>query len=106
KDRVVVLSYNLWQTAFAADPQVVGRTISISGRNQEVIGVMPRDFFFPSRDVQIFMAAGYKPGIFTEYRRPHFLNVLARLRPGVSIMQAREQMTAVARRLEQMYPDT
>ena len=106
KDRVVILSYNLWQTAFAGDPRIVGRTISLSGRTYDVLGVMPRDFFFPSREIQIFTPLGFKPSVFTEMRRAHMLNVVARLRDGVSLAQAREQMTAIARRLEQMYPDT
>ena len=106
KDRVVILSYNLWQTAFAGDPRIVGRTISLSGRTYDVLGIMPRDFFFPSHDIQIFTTVGFKPSVFTEMRRPHMLNVVARLRDGVSLVQARSQMTAIARRLEQMYPDT
>lgn len=47
KERVAVLSYNLWQTQFAGDPQVVGRSISLTGKTYEVIGVMPRSFSFP-----------------------------------------------------------
>ena len=106
RNRVAVLSYGLWRNAFAGDPRVVGRTISLTGRNYEVIGVMPRDFFFPSHDVQIFIPEGIKPSNFVQLRRPHWLSVIARLRPGVSLEQARDQMTAIAGRLEQMYPDT
>ena len=68
---------------------------------------MPREFFFPSHDVQIYIACiGVPPKFFAETRRPHMLQVVARLRDGVSLEQAREQMTGVASRLEQMYPDT
>jgi predicted permease len=105
-DRVAILGYGLWQSLFAGDPSVVGRTISLSGRNYSVVGVMPRAFFFPGRDVQLWVPLGYKPGIFVEMRRPHWLHVIARLRPGVSLEQARAQMTAVAAQLERQYPDT
>ncbi len=49
---------------------------------------MPRDFFFPGRDVQIWVPVAYRPSIFTSSRRPHWLGVVARTRPGVSLSQA------------------
>jgi predicted permease len=106
EDRVAILSYNLWQTAFGGDPHIAGRSISLTGKAYDVIGVMPRDFFFPSHEIQIFVPLGFKPSIFTEHRRPHYLQVIARLREGVSMKRASEQMTGIASRLEQMYPDT
>ena len=106
KGRVVVLSYGLWQTLFAGDPGVVGRTISLSGRAWDVVGVMPRGFFFPGRDVQLWIPFGYKPSVFVEARRPHWINIVGRLRPGVTLEQAQRDMKAIAARLEQMYPDT
>jgi len=106
KNRVTILSYDLWQTGFAGDPHIIGRTISLTGTAYDVVGVMPRAFFFPGHDKQIYLPFGFKPSLFTEQRRPHYLNVIARLRDGVSIAQAGRQMTAVASRLEQMYPDT
>jgi putative ABC transport system permease protein len=106
KNRVAVLSYNLWQSQFAGDPHVVGRTISLTGKTYEVIGVMPRSFFFPGHPIQIYSPWGFKPSIFTAHRRPHYLNVIARLRPNISLDQAATQMTSIARRLEEKYPDT
>jgi len=92
KARVVILSYGLWQTLFAADPAIVGRTIALSGRTYDVVGVMPRGFFFPGRDVQLWIPFRFKPSLFVEMRRPHWLNVIARLRPGVSLEQAAADM--------------
>ncbi len=106
KGRVVVLSYGLWQSAFGGDPNILGRTISLTARDYVVVGVMPGNFFFPSRQIQLWVAAGMDPKVFAEMRRPHFLNVIARLRPEVPIAQARAQMTTIASRLEKQYPDT
>jgi len=106
KDRVVVLSYGLWQSAFAGDRGILGKDISLNGRNYRVIGVMPADFFFSSRDTDLWFAAGFKPEIFAEMRRPHFLRVVGRLRPGVSVTQAQADLATVASQLEREYPNT
>jgi putative ABC transport system permease protein len=106
KARVVILSYGLWQSVFAADPTITGKTVVLSGRTYDVVGVMPRDFFFPGRDVQIWVPVAYQPSIFTSSRRPHWLGVVARTRPGVSLSQAQQEMNAIARGLERQYPDT
>src|SRR3954470_3168983 len=106
RSRVVVLSYAFWQSAFGGDPAVVGRTIALSGRGYEVVGVMPRTFFFPGRDVQLWTPFGYTRQQVSAARRPHWLGVVARRRPGVSFEQARDDMNAIARDLERQYPDT
>ncbi len=106
RSRVAVLSYGLWQSAFGGDPAIVGRTITLSGRAYDVVGVMPRTFFFPGRDVQLWIPFGYAPELLKTARRPHWLGVVARRRPGVSFEQARDDMTAIARDLEKQYPDT
>jgi predicted permease len=106
KARVAILSYGLWQSAFGGDPQIVGKTIALSGRGYDVVGVMPRAFFFPGRDVQLWTPFGYTPKRIADSRRPHWLGVVARLKPGVTFEQARQDMTAIARQLEQQYPDT
>jgi predicted permease len=104
--RVAILSYGLWQSAFGGDPAIVGKTIALSGRSFDVVGVMPRTFFFPGRDVQLWLPFGYTAQRVLSSRRPHWLGVVARLRPEVSLEQAREDMHGVARQLEQQYPDT
>jgi putative ABC transport system permease protein len=105
-DRVLVLAYGTWQRLFNADPGVVGRTVTLSGRSMTVIGVMPSGFFFPNRTAQFWTPVGVKPEVFVKMRRAHWMNTVARLRPGVSLSQAREQMTAIAATLERTYPDT
>jgi putative ABC transport system permease protein len=97
--RVVILSYGLWQSAF-------GRSITLSGRAYEVVGVMPRQFAYPGRDVQMWTPLAYPADRIARGRRPHYLGTVARLRPGVTIEQARQEMTAIAAQLEKEYPDT
>ncbi len=106
KGRVAILSYGLWRSAFAGDPGVVGKTVVLSGRTYDVVGVMPRAFFFPGRDVQLWQPVGYQPSLFTTSRRPHWLGVVARRKPGVSFEQAEQEMNSLARGLERQYPDT
>jgi putative ABC transport system permease protein len=106
KERVAVLSHGVWQSQFGGDPGIVGRTIRLDGKAFAVVGVMPPSFFFPTRDVQVWLPLGFKPADFVEQRRPHYLSVVARRRPGVSMEQARDEMGAIASRLEEAYPDT
>jgi predicted permease len=100
-----ILSWPLWQARFAGDANIVGQTISLDSRPYEVVGVMPREFYFPSRGVQVWIALGFKPAVFVEQRRPHYLDVVARLKPGVEIAQARAEMTNIASQLEREHPD-
>ena len=66
KARVAILSYGLWQSAFGGDPAVLGRTITLSGRGYDVVGIMPKAFFFPGRDVQLWVPVGYPPDMIHE----------------------------------------
>jgi putative ABC transport system permease protein len=106
KHRVAVLSYGLWQSAFGGDRAIVGSQIALNGRTFDVVGVMPRDFFFPGKDVQIWLPFGYAQNIFQQARRPHWLGVIARRKPGVSLPRAQNEMDAIAAALERQYPDT
>ena len=103
--RVVILAHKLWATRFSSDPSVVGRTLSLSGVSFEVAGVLPQDFESQDPDIQLwspspFAAPGEAPS-----RVSHFLEVYARLKPGVTLDQARADMDRVGRQLETAYPD-
>jgi putative ABC transport system permease protein len=100
------LSFGLWQSAFGGDPAVLGRTITLSGRGYDVVGIMPTAFFFPGRDVQLWMPVGYPPDMITKTRRPHFLGAIARMKPGVGLERAKQDMDRIAKELEAEYPDT
>jgi putative ABC transport system permease protein len=106
RDKVVVLSYGLWQRRFGADPKVVGRVITLDGVGREVVGVMPPGFYFPSKEAELWVPVGWNRKKIAALRRPHFLRAVGRLRPGVSVEQAREEMQALAGRIEAQHPDT
>lgn len=102
--RVAVLSYELWQRNFGADPQIVGRNIPINGENFTVVGVAPPGFRYPSRLTELWTPLALTPAQMAN-RGSHFLNVIARLKPGVTLEQAQQQMSLIARRIEQQYPN-
>jgi hypothetical protein len=87
--RVVVISYALWQRRLGGAADVVGKSIRLDGEDHQVIGVMPRDFLYPHRIVEVWrpLLAGLPPP--QQIRHDlHNLSVVARLRPGVSVEQA------------------
>jgi putative ABC transport system permease protein len=100
---VVVLSYSLWQGRYAGDSYIVGRAILMNGAKYTVIGVMPKTFVFPARNNSFWMPISFTPQDLTN-RGSHFLNALARLKPGVSVEQARAETAQIAKRLERAYP--
>jgi len=101
-ERVVVLSHGLWQTRFAGDKSVVGKTIQMNGRPATVIGVMRPEFAFPSSDIGAYMALRATPS--TWARSNGGLSVIARMRPGVDVAAAQRDLGDVSRRLEAEYP--
>jgi putative ABC transport system permease protein len=106
KHTVAVLSYGLWRRRFGADPEIVGRKIMFNGRDYEIVGVMPPDFYFPSKEAELWLPMGWNYSQIAQLRRPHFLRAVGRLKPGVTLGQARSEMAAIASRLERQYPDT
>jgi putative ABC transport system permease protein len=104
---VAVLSHGLWQRRFGGDPNVIGRTLTLNDRGYTVIGVMPQGFRFPSR-VEMWVPVGPlsdQPGWRSRGSHPG-LFALARLKAGVTLEQAREDMKIVAAALEKQYPDS
>jgi putative ABC transport system permease protein len=102
--RVALLSYDYWQRRFAADPQVIGRTLTVDTfgrRDYTIVGVMPPGFRFPNQ-TEIWLPVGWD-GIPRERRGP-WLSVIARLKAGVSLQQAQAEMSAIQGRIEQQHP--
>jgi putative ABC transport system permease protein len=102
RDRVVVLSDELWQRNFGGDRGIINRSIPLNGEQYTVIGVMPREISALYRTVQM-----WSPLVFTDKERlergDHKYFVIGRLKPSVTLAQAREQMDSIAARLEQQY---
>src|SRR5437773_4161945 len=104
---VVLLSHGLWQDRFGGAADILNQAITLDGRLFTVVGIMPAGFAFPNRtdlwvpvgplsDEESWKSRGNHPGLFG----------LARLKPGVSLDQARSEMDTIAVRLEQQYPDS
>jgi len=101
--KCALISFSLWQRRYGADPRIVGRSILMDGQSTTVLGVMPRDFFFPARDIDFWSPGYFTPQVLAE-RDNHFLTVVARLKPGVTPDDAQADMTVIAKRLVQQYP--
>jgi putative ABC transport system permease protein len=108
---VVVISRSLWQRAFGSDPAIVGKEIKLGGKATTVLGVMPDDFRFPiQREArsEYWQPISSSPSYVAtkDKRDTRSLRVLARLKPGVTMAQANEELSAISRRLEEQYPDS
>jgi predicted permease len=99
----VVLSYGLWQRSFGADSGVLGRKVVLDGALYVVIGVMPAEFRFPDQAVELWLPFQFPEAAFSD-RNNNYLEGVARLRPGVSLEQARADMNVVADQLRRQYP--
>ena len=103
-EHVVVLSHRLWTSEFGGDPGLVGRSITLDSEAYTVIGVMPEGSVFDRTFNQLWRPLAFTPDERT--RNFHWLQVLARLKPGVTLEQARAQMDAIGARIAADYPDS
>ena len=102
RHRVVLLSDGLWRRRFGADPSIVGRTVAFNGRTFEIIGVLPAHFWWPTRpDIIVPLALDDHD---RTLRAAHFLEAIGRLRDGVSLERAREDLRIIGARLSQEFP--
>lgn len=101
--QVALLSYGFWQAQFGGNGNVIGKTVRLDGVPHTVIGVMPALFQFPNRSIQAWTPLALHEEDFKE-RNDTYLEVLARLRPGVSVEQSRRELAAVSAHLERQYP--
>jgi putative ABC transport system permease protein len=111
---VIVLSYSLFQRLFAADPGVIGKTVMVDGHPTTVVGVLPQGFRFlfptPSRanidptEIEAYLPAGNLAPAAQRDRNNHVIvNVVARLKPGISLQQARSEMEAIHARIVKQF---
>jgi predicted permease len=102
--RVVVMSHGLWQRRFGSDVNIIGKSLTLNGESFTVVGVMPSHFQFPSREEEMWVPIAFTPQEASNRGR-HYLEVLARTKPGVTLQQAQTEMNTIAARLQQQYPD-
>jgi putative ABC transport system permease protein len=107
RNHVAILSDGLWRRRFGADPNLIGRQIQLNGESYTVVGVMPPGFQLTQGTelwAPLTLDPAAQPG--RANRHIHNLSVIGRLKPGVSLVQAQASMGAIARQLEQQYPES
>jgi putative ABC transport system permease protein len=105
-NRVVVLGHGLWQRHFGGDPDVLGQVLTVDSygrRDYEIVGVMPPGFGLPGQ-AELWLPIGWMDVDLNERRSAHWHNVIARLKPGVTLDRARTEMNMIQARLRQAFP--
>ena len=103
QDHVVILSHGLWQRRYASDPNIIGKMIRLEDIPHTVVGVMSPEFQYPTRGVQIWTPLTFVPADFRTRTGYTYLTV-ARLKPGITLQQARAEVNFIATRLAQQHP--
>ncbi|MEK6321396.1 MAG: ABC transporter permease [Acidobacteriota bacterium] len=104
RDQVVILGYGFWQRRFGGDRNILGQEISLSDVKRTVIGVMPASFKFPHKDAELWVPLA--PDANRRNSRFGFAyQIIGRLKPGVTLSQARQDMGAIATHLVEQFPD-
>jgi putative ABC transport system permease protein len=102
---VAILSDGLWLRRFGGNPGIVGQEVRLDGEKYTIVGVMPRAFLYPDRKTELWV-----PWRFTKEKLAdhgsHFLQVVARLKPGVALNTANAELATIAKQLEQEHPDS
>jgi putative ABC transport system permease protein len=101
----VVVSDSFWRTRFNGDPSIIGRSLTLSGQQRTIVGVMPASFRYPTATTELWVPAQAPPGLLRN-RQARFYAVVGRLKPGVMPEQAREDLNAIQRRLGEQFPTT
>lgn len=103
QDNLAIISYSLWQTRFGGDRDIVGKWITIDNAARQIVGVMPRDFTFPAPSVQLWVPIR----VDAQHMWRDFLYwMIGRIKPGVTLEQARAEFKAAAPRVAAQYPWT
>ena len=112
-NHVVILNNSFWRTHFNSDPNIAGRTIVLSGHSYTIVGVMPKGFQFPVRPEAVDMwetiardseTDDPKDTPWTGQRGNHSIEAIARLKPGVTLLQANDDLSSIAASLRKEYP--
>ena len=105
QDQVALIGYDLWQRRFSGDKGLVGRQITLDGKCYSVLGVMPREFEFPiqTERVEVWVPLSL-PEDMSQLRGAHYLDVVGRIKPGVSVPQAHADLEGIAQRISRQFP--
>ena len=102
---VAIISDSLWQTRFGGNSAVLGKTVTLNGIDYAIVGVLPADFRFADESVEVYTPLAQGDPLLLDPRdSPHVLPI-ARLRPGVTVAEARAEMSAIQSHLDELYPD-
>jgi putative ABC transport system permease protein len=102
--RTAVLSYGFWMQRFGGDRQALGRTLILDGQPYALAGVLPKDFRFPIQYSMMEEPDIYLPLAPNPNRRTHYLRVIGRLKPSITVGQARADMNLISAAIERAYP--
>ncbi len=103
---VIILSYSFWQRRFAGNPAAIGRSIAFEGKRYTVVGIEPPGFRLDGEEADVFTPLGQNTAGYLRNRRPHPVGVVARLQPGVTLVQAQKELALIGGHLAEQYPDT
>ena len=108
---LVILSNGLWRRKFGSNPSIIGESVTLDRQSYTVVGVMPASFNFPHRGpisnnqpAEFWVPIAFTPSELQAWLSMYNHSVLARLKPGVTLEQARGEMKAMMRRIEEVYP--
>ena len=101
----VLVSDRFWRRRFAADPSTVGKKLRINGYSQAIVGIMPASFAFPDRDVDLWTSVP-TDAPFAQDRSSTWYRTIGRLKPGVTLAEARANLATVQAQLGKQYPGT
>jgi len=104
RNKVAVLGHRLWRERFGADPAIVGQNVQLNRESYLVVGVAPAGFAYPE-NVEIWTPMEYDTQFRTKSRGAWYLTVIGRLKPGVSVAHAREEVGTIAARLATQYKE-
>jgi putative ABC transport system permease protein len=102
---VALISHGLWKRRFGGDPHLVGRAILLNSEKYVVVGVMPAGFSYPLEEADIWVPMAFTPDDLAT-RDAHYLQVVGRLKPGVTVAKANAELQVLCKRLARAYPDT
>ncbi|MGA9769122.1 MAG: ABC transporter permease [Blastocatellia bacterium] len=102
---VVILSHGLWQRRFGGDPNILSQTIMLNGQSFNVVGVMPPTFRYGGRNTELWTPIAFTAQD-SQQHGGHYIQAIGRLKPGVTLEQTQEELSAIAVRLAEQYPNS